>query len=166
MIFSNPSSIPPFTFYVWEQNIWVKICVSKMPQSSSTAEHHRLFVNDCAIVMVGLLSAQLWMLFLPHFPWSSHTRCTNTYSSWLTHDSCTHRALCCQCMIDPLADSCLHSRRHKSCDVITQSMLEILFTFTPNASPALGERADDIASALSRARKNQSPAAQKCRGAN
>lgn len=81
------------------------------------------------VLLLCLLSAKLSMLFLPHLPWWSHTRCTNTCSFRLTHNSCTHVAVCCQCLIDPLADSCLHMPCYKGSHVITQSMLGILFTF-------------------------------------
>lgn len=102
----------------------------------------------------GLLFTELWMhlLFLPHlsliFP-DSHTHSVPTpISLWLTHDSYTHIVLCCQCMIDSLADLCLHTHCQKLCCVITQSMLEILSTFTHKGSSALGPLTNDIASAF------------------
>lgn len=148
-----------------ELSIWVEICVSQMPPSF-TAEHHRLFVNDCAIVMSAYYLRSCERFFSPHLPWQSHTRCTNTYSFRLTHNSCTHIALRRQCTIDPLADWCPHRHRRQGRRVITQSMLEILFTFTPKGPPALGKRRQwHCLRSCVPAKINGRPA-QKCGGSN
>lgn len=134
-------------------NILVQISVSSMPkmsQSSSaafSAEHHRLFVNDCAIVTVCFLPTEPWMhpLVLPiSLSFSLIVTLTLYQHLFLSHDSYAHMVLCCQCMINFLADLCLHTHSRKLCYVITQSMLEILFTFTPKGLSALGPLTNDI----------------------
>lgn len=118
----------------------------KMSPSSTalSAEHHRVFVNDCAIVTTHFsihraVNASACSPHLSLIIRDSPTRFVPTpISLWLTHNSCAHMVLSCRCMIDFLADLCLHSHSQKLCYVITQSMWEILFTFTPKGSSALG----------------------------
>ena len=129
----------------------------KMSQSSSTAS--LLKITGFLWMTVPLLRFAFYLpsceciclfsLSLPHFPWESHSVCTNTYFSQT--DSWFRRShgivLPVQRSIFWQICACTPTAR-KLCYVITQSMLEILFTLAPKGSSAPGPLTSDIASAF------------------
>lgn len=146
-------------------NLWVQTSAHELPTSHVAALFHCrtsrascewLPLSQIAFYQAVNASAFISLVSPSFFPdGHTHSLWTDAYfSPRLTHGSYTHIVLCCQCMIDSLADLCLHTRCQKLCCVITQSMLEILFTFTPKGSSALGPLADDIASAFVYLRKS------------